>query len=119
MTQIWQTLHSLREKRDVEGYTLQWTAVYGFLAGVLERNSDLRETTLIVPYEDLVNNSQMVLEDLFNHVGLFDAEMTIQKYAAQISPPNYYKPKLTEDAETIIHRKTDAVAGRFGYPCQS
>jgi len=116
---IRETLRSWDEGRDAEGYAKQWSAVYGFLADVLERNTALRKATLIVPYEDLVNNSEITLKNLFRHVHLFDADDSVRKYASLISPPNYYRPNLTVEAKKLILAETAAVATRFGFRCKS
>lgn len=111
-----ETLRFWKEGREAQGYAKQWSAVYGFLANRLEKNKALREVTLVVRYEDLCADSETILQKLFDHVELFDAEEVIARYAPQISLPTYYKPNLTEEEKTGILRETAAAAARFGYP---
>jgi Sulfotransferase family len=104
---------------ELEGWSLYWAQVYGYLADRLAANSALREAALVVRFEDMCRAPQETLQRALTHCQLDAAPAWLSDKAALIRFPSYYRPRFTADELATIERHTAATARRFGYPVRS
>ncbi len=103
--------------REVRGWALLWSSLYGYLSQMLQRNAALREACHIVRYEDLCRQPERVIPTMLQHAGL-DIDTfrpVIQEYGNKLSLPSYYQPAFTRRELADISEVTGQTAARFGY----
>jgi hypothetical protein len=101
--------------QEIRGTARLWASLYGFLLRQLEEDEELRHKTLIVRYEDLCDQSEETLRQLFEHVGLSLDDTTLANHAARLGRPAYYRPDLVAEEEKALREETAAVASALGY----
>ncbi|MFA5938521.1 MAG: sulfotransferase [Sinimarinibacterium sp.] len=100
--------------RDVEGYALSWDAVYGHVARLLEPDSLVRSSILVVRHEDLREAPARTLQQVLEHCRLpFDPHL-VRRLASGIRTPAD-AADVDADTRELIRRLTAATAQRFGY----
>jgi hypothetical protein len=104
---------------ELEGWSLYWAQVYGYLADRLATNSALREAALVVRFEDMCRAPEETLQRALTHCQLDAARAWLSDKAALIRFPSYYRPRFTADELATVERHTAATARRFGYPVRS
>jgi hypothetical protein len=104
---------------ELEGWSLYWAQVYGYLADRLDANPALREAALVVRFEDMCRAPRETLQQVLTHCRLDGPPSWLEDKAALIRFPSYYRPRFTSDELATIERHTAATAGRFGYPARS
>lgn len=101
--------------REVEGWALYWSHLYGHLAARLEASPGLREAVHVVRHEDLCRVPEQTLAGVFSHCRLEDAGALIAAAAAGVHSPDYYRGHFDAAERATIDRITAATAARFGY----
>ena len=104
---------------ELEGWSLYWAQVYGYLADRLDANPALREAALVVRFEDMCRAPQETLQRALTHCHLAAPPAWLADKAALIRFPSYYRPRFTADQLATIERHTAATARRFGYPVRN
>jgi hypothetical protein len=99
---------------DVRGLAISWSAVYGYLARLLEADEAVRAATLIVRFESVCNAPQETFRAIFDHCRLPDAEGICRQRAAEVRAPKSAS-SLSAEELTVIRQETADVAGRWGY----
>lgn len=93
--------------RDTQGWARYWDALYAYGLGLLD-DAALRNSILVVHYEDLCTKADVTLERLLDFTGLTcDAEKK-RAMAQELSAPDYYQPKFSEEELASIRSLTDA-----------
>jgi Sulfotransferase family len=100
---------------EVEGWSLYWAQIYGYLADRLAANPALKEAALVVRFEDMCRAPHETLERALAHCRLDASPAWLEDQAAVIRFPSYYRPRFTDDDLATIERHTAATARRFGY----
>jgi hypothetical protein len=104
-----------RRGDELEGWSLYWAQVYGYLADRLDANPTLRDAALVVRFEDLCGAPQETLRRALTHCRLDATPSWLEDKAAVIRFPSYYRPRFTADELATIERHTVDTARRFGY----
>ncbi|EXF45105.1 hypothetical protein BAY1663_02513 [Pseudomonas sp. BAY1663] len=79
------------------------------------RDPLLREASLLVRYEDLCAQPREILQQVFAHNQLELEPAALERAAAGLHAPTYYRPKFNDDELALIETITRPVAARFGY----
>jgi Sulfotransferase family len=108
-----------RRGDEVEGWSLYWAHIYGYLADRLEANRALKQAALVVRFEDMCRAPHETLQRTLAHCRLDAPPSWFEDKAAVIRFPSYYRPGFTEGELATIERHTAATALRFGYPASS
>jgi hypothetical protein len=98
--------------KEIEGWAIYWSSVYGFVADLIEGDPSLARQILLVHYDDLCGEPERTLGRLYRHCGLQVAEETLREQAARISAPSYYKSGFSDDEIGVIRAATDATVAR-------
>ncbi|WP_043238124.1 sulfotransferase [Stutzerimonas azotifigens] len=108
-----------RDGHEVEGWARYWAEVYRHVADTLEADSRLNEACLVVRYETLCEQPRETLTQVFAHAELEIAPEALERGAAGLHAPTYYRPKFSDDELALIAEVTGPVAARFGYHARS
>ena len=100
---------------EIRGWARYWTYIYEHIAERLQTNPKLRQAVLVLRYEDLCAEPDAVLQRLFQHCQLGDAEPVIRRFREALHAPSYYQPKFNDEEEQVIARETADVARTYGY----
>lgn len=104
-----------RDGHELEGWARYWSGVHRFIADRLAGNARLRDAVLVVRCEDLWDAPRRTLGRILDHCGLMCGDDFIDRLAARIRAPSYYKPSFGEPELDIISANTAPTALRFGY----
>jgi hypothetical protein len=107
-----------REGHDIDGWSLYWSYVCGFIADMRKQNPALAEAVLVVRYEDLCADPLNTLARIFAHVRLVPENSLLAKPSDGIRTPAYYDLPFNKDEQAKIRSLTAATAQRFGYPAE-
>ncbi|MEQ8815212.1 MAG: sulfotransferase [Thalassobaculum sp.] len=99
---------------DVEAWARYWAMVYGYVADLLERDTAVRDGTLLVRFEDLCRAPADTMRRIQGHAAL-PGERLPALAEERIREPSYYRPPFGEPAIRLIREHTGPVAARFGY----
>jgi Sulfotransferase family len=105
-----------RRGAEVEGWSLYWARLYGYLADRLDADPALRDAALVVRFEDMCRAPDETLQRALAHCQLDAPLAWLEDKAGVIRFPTYYRPRFAEDELATIERHTAATARRFGYP---
>lgn len=101
--------------REVEGWALYWSQVYGYLADLLDASAAVRAAALVVRFEDLCSAPRQTLETVLRHCGLPATADFLDAIAGPIRFPTYYAPSFDAEETDSIQQLTQATSARFGY----
>ncbi len=108
-------IHALwRDGAEVEGWARYWDHVHRFVARSLERDPALREATLIVRHGDFCRWPADGVRALLDHCRLESPAGMVEREAAAIRKPDYYRPAFTAAERETIDRITGETAARLG-----
>jgi hypothetical protein len=102
-----------RAGKEIEGWAIYWSSVYGFVADLIEGDPLLARQILLVHYDDLCGEPERTLGRLYRHCGLEVAEGTLREQAARISAPSYYKSGFSDEEVRMIRAATDGTVARI------
>jgi hypothetical protein len=106
--------------QEVRGWAHYWASVYGFVADVLESDTELAALTFVVQYEDLCHNPLETLTRLYDHCEIEVGTETLQEEVTRLSPPSYCEMPFTDDQKAAIEEvtaQTQARIRRLGGQC--
>ncbi|MGC3874324.1 sulfotransferase family protein [Halomonas sp. GXIMD04776] len=104
-----------REGHEVEGWANYWAGLYRHVAESLEDDASLRETCLVLRYEDLCGQPELTLRAFYAHCQLDVEPSVLEQAASGLHFPTYYQPDFTDRERAMISEITGEVAARFGY----
>lgn len=106
-----------KEGRPVDGLAEYWAETYQYIAGIIESNLDSAGAFLVVPYEQLCDDAENMMNRILDHLALTEgaSEGLLEQMAAVFTAPDYYSPDFTEDEIERIIGITAPVAAKFGY----
>ncbi|MFW6158357.1 MAG: sulfotransferase family protein [Planctomycetota bacterium] len=110
--------HLWTEGREPTGWARYWAMLYGFVADLLERDSAVRRTSLVVHYDDLCRRSRETLSAVYRHCELEVDDDVLDAQAATLSPPGYYDLPFSRDDEEQIRAETRTVHDRIRALCE-
>jgi hypothetical protein len=90
----------------VEGWSLYWADVHGFLAGRLESDDALRRAVLPVSYEALCADPGSMLRRIFAHANLAATGGFLDGLAARIRTPSHSTLPFGEAERAAIEAMT-------------
>ncbi len=102
-----------KKGQELSGWALYWSELYSFLANQLEQDTALREHTCVVHYEQLCSDSRTELKRIYDHSCLEMPDTEINRQAAGLSLPEYYKSGFTDSQVREIRRITDTAFTRI------
>ena len=115
-------IHKIRrlwknEKTYVKGWAYYWSSLYDYVMNLLETNKKIKESTLIVRYEDLCENPAETIDKILEHseLPLNNFEKIKKYYIRHLHKPTYYTPNFSNQELLHISEITNATASRFGY----
>lgn len=100
-------LETFAAGRDTQGWARYWGALYAYGLGLLD-DPALRDRLLVVHYEELCEKAEVTLDRLLTFTELPCDEATKRTMAGELSVPDYYQPKFTEEELASIRSLTDA-----------
>jgi hypothetical protein len=98
------------------GWSIYWDMVYRYLADLLDSHEGVRKASLVVRFDELCEEPQRVLKDVFEHCRLTDYLTILDKYVPTIRRPNYYESPFSLGELAQIRNQTDQTAERWGVP---
>jgi len=115
-------IHKIRrlwknEKSYIKGWAYYWSSIYDYVMNLLKANKKIKESALVVSYEDLCENSAETIDKILEHTELpFNNFEKIKKYYVRhLHQPTYYSPNFSSQELLYIAEITNATASRFGY----
>jgi len=115
-------IHKIRrlwkdERTYVKGWAYYWSSLYGYVMNLLEANKKIKESTLIIRYEDLCENPAEIIDKILEHseLPLNNFEKIKKYYIRHLHEPTYYTPNFSNQELLHISEITKATASRFGY----
>ncbi len=102
---------------EVLGWAYYWASVYGFVADVLETDTEIMRATCVVHYDDLCNTPLETLARVYDHCDLDVHPETLQEQAKRVSPPSYYSMIFTVDQKDVIEGVTGETHRRIRRLC--
>ncbi len=99
---------------EVRGWARYWAMIYGFVADRLDARSTLRDSCLVIRFEDVCQKPAIVLEELCRHCGL-DESGFVEKNAPRLRAPDYYTARYSTEDQRAIDEETVQVRRQFGY----
>ena len=84
---------------------------------LIEINNRIKESTLIIRYEDLCENPAETIDKILEHseLPLNNFEKIKRYYIRNLHKPTYYTPNFSNQELMDISEVTNATASRFGY----
>ena len=98
----------------IRGWARYWAAIYGFINDQLATDHSLRESVLVVRYEDLCQKPQETLATILDHCELDDTN-GCEQFASKVRAPDYYSPTFSDAETKAILDEVAAVAAEFEY----
>lgn len=108
-----------REGREVEGWSLYWADVHGFLADRLEKDAALRRAVLPVAYETLCGDPPAMLRRVFAHAELAATDAFVDDLAGRIRAPDHPALPFGEAERQTIATMTGPALERIRRFCRS
>ena len=107
----------LKNSNDEKAWAMYWASIYSFVSNLLSKNKKLADATLIVRYDDLVNNPSETIDKILEHSHLKKEKFTkIKKYYIKnLHKPTYYQAIFTKQERKDMTEITDSTASLFGY----
>lgn len=102
-----------QQGREVEGWALYWAQVHGALIARLSIDPALREATLLVSYEALCGEPAAMLRRIHAQARLPVADAEIDRLAARIRAPAYYRLPFDAEEQKTIRRLTGETFARL------
>jgi hypothetical protein len=100
---------------EVRGWALYWNLVYGHVAHVLATDAQVRAATIVVPFETLCETPANMLRAILDHCALPEEPRVLERFAAEIRPPDYYPSPFSQAELDLIRRETAPTASQWGY----
>jgi hypothetical protein len=101
-----------REGREIEGWSLYWADVHGFLIDQLDRDPALRRAVLPVDYGTLCNDPKTMIRRVFAHTDLAAMESFIDELSARIRAPDHPTLPFGEAEHETIEAMAKPTFGR-------
>lgn len=115
-------IHKIRrlwkdEKTCVKGWAYYWSSLYDYVMNLIETNTKIKESTLIIRYEDLCEKPAETIDKILEHseLPLNNFEKIKKYYIRHLHKPTYYTPNFSNQELLHISEITNATASRFGY----
>lgn len=110
--------HLWQSKDEIKGWATYWLGLYN---AVLELQKHLPNSIKFVKYEDLCNNSDAKIVEIFNFCQLQsnNVERIKETFSAKLSLPKYYKIPFNQDEINQILNITQTVSSNFGYNAEN
>lgn len=115
-------IHKIRrlwknEKTYVKGWAYYWASLYDYVMNLLEANKKIKESTLIIRYEDLCDSPAEIIDKILEHseLPLNNFKKIKKYYIRHLHKPTYYTPNFSNQELLQISEITNATASRFGY----
>ncbi|ESR22703.1 sulfotransferase family protein [Lutibaculum baratangense] len=103
-----------RDGREVEGWALHWSIVYGHVVDSLERDPALASAIHVVRYEEMCADPAGTMSRVLAHCDLEAGDLP-DTARGLVSAPSYYRPTFDAAEEALIRRTTEMTAVRLGY----
>jgi len=100
---------------EIAGWAAYWFHVYGSVLDQVEQDAGLRESALIVRYEDLNARPADELQRILDHCRLEADAPQVATMAARLRQPSYYKSEFGDRDEQAIMRIAGPAMARYGY----
>jgi hypothetical protein len=95
-----------RQGREVEGWSLYWADVHGFLADQLETDAGIRQAAFLVRHETLCSDPRATLQRIFTHADLPIYKTFLTECAERINTPRNQPSPFDEHALQTIRTVT-------------
>lgn len=115
-------IHKIRrlwknEKTYVKGWAYYWSSIYDYVMNLLDENRKIKDSTLIIRYEDLCDNPAEIIDKILEHseLPLNNFEKIKKYYIRHLHKPTYYSQNFSNQELLDIVEITNTTASRFGY----
>ena len=99
---------------ELEGWTLYWCDLYGYVADLLQQDSAVRRATFLVDHDMLCQQPTATMDGLLNHCGLPAEPVDLRAEAATtIRPAPSSRPRFSRAQLAYIDATTAAVKQRL------
>jgi hypothetical protein len=104
------------KKTTVKGWAYYWHSIYEYIANLLEQNTEIKKSSYIVNYDDLCENSAVIIEEIIDFLEISKENFEVVKkyYITHLDKPTYYKPSFSKQELNDIIKITGSTAERFG-----
>jgi hypothetical protein len=100
---------------EVRGWACYWDMVYGYLARLLDADTQVRAAVKVVRFEDLCDAPAETIRAVLDHCALPDRKRIVAKFAPAIRSPDYYQSSFSSAELALIGEETACTASRWGY----
>lgn len=104
-----------RRGDEAAGWARYWCHVYGHVAACLQRDPDLRRSTLVLRYEDLCRTPGETMQAVLEHCRLDASSELLQAASARCKLPAGYGSRLTLRETAAVREHTRELAAYYGY----
>lgn len=110
-----------RQGREVEGWARYWAQAYGYVLGLLEKDSGARQACLLFRYEDLCAHSARLIDAILAHCELPQNgfEPVRAAYIERLAPPDYYTVDFDDEETRLIGRICGPVNEKLSEFCHN
>lgn len=112
-----QILAQFKQGEELNAWAAYWRYFYQALWDLISHDDQVKQAVKFVRFEDLCQQSDACLEQVFQHAELASAgaDQIKQDYRGVLSPPDYYALPFTPQQKNDIMSITQSVADLFGY----
>ena len=99
----------------VKGWAYYWNSIYSYIADLLEKNSNVRNATYLVKYDELCEKPSEIIDEILKHTELTlkDYKDVREFYVQNLHKPTYYSHNFTENDLQEINEITRETVARF------
>lgn len=103
------------KKTYVEGWARYWDVIYDFVANQLESNERLKNSTLVIKYDELCEKSASIINKIIDYTNLSAKDFKEVKnyYIEHLHKPTYYNHGFSDRELKTIDTITRRTANRF------
>jgi len=107
----------LKNFEGILGWARYWTHVYQNVLSQWQQSKSLQSAAFLFRYEDLCQNTETTLDEIFSHCRLKHSnyEEIKSQYRHKLASPDYYDLGFTEQQKADIMAVTEPVASQFNY----
>jgi hypothetical protein len=101
----------------VSAWAIYWASIYKYAYDVLEKNKAIKDSTLVLRYEDFTEETEKWIDKIIDHTEISPEKFKeVQEvYKKKIKQPSYYKPSFSKSELEEIEKHTKEIASKFGY----
>jgi len=112
-TRIEEILGLWEDGEEIRGWARYWNHIYGAVAQQLDHDSRLRETTIVIPYEEFCHSPVETVRNILRHTDFHNQQSRTEQFCAGVSLPSYYTWPFSDKDLEIIHEETSETVREY------